>query len=72
MTPIERQARRSRPPTSTVDSAGRFVPWLAASGPLAYRPEEPPEREYYYQYGRVLPGILSEHASPRRQYLIRS
>lgn len=62
--------RRNEPlPTCTVARDGRLVPWLAADGPLAYRPEAPPERDYFFKYGWVLPGILSEHARPRRHYI---
>src|SRR2546425_13313388 len=36
--------------TSTVRSDGGIVPWLAAEGPLAYSPENPPESNYFFQY----------------------
>lgn len=55
--------------TSTVACDGHLVPWLAADGPLAYNPEAPPERDYYFNYTWVLPGILSEGARPRRHYI---
>jgi hypothetical protein len=58
-----RQALRS---TSTVARDGHVVPWLAAEGPLAYSPESPPERDYYFQYGWVLPGIFAEGVRRRR------
>lgn len=45
--------------TSTVTSDGRLVPWLAAEGSLAYTPENPPLRDYYFQYGWVLPEVIS-------------
>jgi hypothetical protein len=45
---------------------GALVPWLAAEGALAYRPEQPPERDYYFQYGWVLPEIFAEGAQTRR------
>lgn len=61
--------RSERLSTSTVGSTGHLVPWLAAEGPLAYCPEKPPEHDYYFQYGWVLPGILSEHANARRHYI---
>jgi hypothetical protein len=62
--------RRSEPlSTCTVTRDGHLVPWLAADGPLAYSPEAPPERDYYFKYGWVLPSILSEHARPRRPYI---
>ncbi len=55
-------------PTSTVTADGRFVPWLAAAGPLSYTPEQPPDRDYYFQYNRVLPGIFAEHVNLRRHF----
>jgi hypothetical protein len=50
--------RLSRFSTSTVFGAERLVPWLAAQGPLAYSPEEPPARDYFFQYSWILPGIF--------------
>ncbi|MGD0839396.1 MAG: hypothetical protein ABSB49_22400 [Polyangia bacterium] len=44
------------------------MPWLAAGGALAYSPESPPQRDYYFKYGFVLRGVLSEHAVPQRPY----
>jgi len=44
------------------------VPWLAADGSLAYSPEKPPDRDYYFQYGWVLPGIFAEHTNTRRHF----
>jgi hypothetical protein len=35
---------------------------------LSYSPENPPDRNYYFQYGWVLPGIFAEGARPRRHY----
>jgi hypothetical protein len=35
-----------------------LVPWLAAAGPLAYSPTEPPARDYFFQYSWILPGIF--------------
>jgi hypothetical protein len=44
---------------STSTLAGEaFVPWLAAAGELAYSPDLPPERDYYFQYSWVLPAIF--------------
>lgn len=50
--------RVSRLPTGTVNGAMRVVPWLAAEGPLAYTPESPPPKDYFFQYGWILPGVL--------------
>ena len=59
--------RRVPPSTSTLARDGRIVPWLAAEGPLSYSPEAPPERDYFFQYNRVLPGIFPDGANLRRQ-----
>jgi len=57
--------RSSRPSTSTVTAKGHFVPWLAASGPLSYSPEAPPARDYFFQYGWVLPEIFDDRTNRR-------
>ncbi|MBI5507008.1 MAG: hypothetical protein HY899_19650 [Deltaproteobacteria bacterium] len=44
--------------TSTLTSDDRLVPWLAAEGPLAYTPEDPPARDSSFQYGWVLPQVF--------------
>jgi hypothetical protein len=49
---------RKRFSTSTLVDSGRCVPWLAADGPLAYSPENPPARDYFFQYGWILPQIF--------------
>ncbi len=66
----QRRGRPNRMPisTSTVARDGRLVPWLAAEGPLAYSPESPPDRDYYFQYNRVLPGIFADGINLRRPY----
>jgi len=33
--------------TSTIVGSNYLVPWLAAEGPLAYTPAEPPVRDYF-------------------------
>lgn len=62
------RSRRAPYSTSTITPDGRVVPWLAADGPLAYSPEAPPERDYYFQYGWVLPGIFADHTNTRRHF----
>jgi hypothetical protein len=57
---------RTKLSTSTVTTDGQTVPWLAADGPLSYSPEEPPERDYYFQYNRILPGIFADDVNLRR------
>ena len=42
------------------------MPWLAADGPLAYSPGAPPDRDYYFQYNRILPGIFADNVDLRR------
>ena len=55
--------------TRTVTDDGEFVPWLAAKGPLAYSPEKPPDRDYFFQYGWVLPQVINPCADRgRRRY----
>lgn len=54
--------------TCTVRDDGRIVPWLAASGPLSYTPENPPTSDYYFQYGWVLAGILAPAMNRRRHF----
>ena len=44
------------------------MPWLAASGPLAYTPEDPPSRDYYFQYSWILPGILDPATNKRHHF----
>ena len=58
-------AALSRFSTSTVFGSGRLVPWLAAQGPLAYSPEEPPARDYFFQYSWILPGIFDPKVNLR-------
>ena len=59
---------KSKLSTSTVDPNGQITPWLAASGPLAYTPEQPPDRDYYFQYSWVLPAILADRVNKRQHY----
>lgn len=54
--------------TCTVRDDGRIVPWLAASGPLSYTPENPPTSDYYFQYGWILPGIFAPATNRRRRF----
>lgn len=56
----------NRPPTCTVTDSNELVPWLAARGPLAYTPENPPRRDYFFQYGWILPDILNPAADRRK------
>jgi hypothetical protein len=46
--------------TSTVESDGTIVPWLAAEGPLAYSPENPPESNYFFQYSWLMPRVYRD------------
>ncbi len=59
---------RSRYSTSTVLENGTILPWLAASGPLAYTPESPPLSNYWFQYSWVLPGIFAPATNRRRHH----
>jgi len=49
---------RFRFSTRTVVNSEYLVPWLAAEGPLADSPAEPPARDYYFQYTWILPGLF--------------
>ena len=54
--------------TCTVRDDGQIVPWLAASGDLAYTPENPPSSDYYFQYSWILPGIFDPATNRRRHF----
>ena len=56
---------RLRFSTSTL-AGEEFVPWLASAGELAYSPYSPPERDYYFQYSWVIPGIFRPDIGGRR------
>ena len=58
---------RRRFSTSTL-AGEEFVPWLAAAGELAYTPHIPPERDYYFQYSWIIPGIFSSGTNARRHF----
>jgi hypothetical protein len=58
-------AARTRFPTGTVVSSKYLVPWLAAEGPLAYSPVEPPDRDYFFQYTWILPEIFNPQTNLR-------
>lgn len=58
---------RARFTTSTVIGSNQLVPWLAAVGPLAYTPEAPPPRDYFFQYTWVLPGIFDPQVNRRQR-----
>src|SRR5205809_4931463 len=51
--------------TSTLIDAVNCVPWLAADGPLAYTPENPPATDYFFQYSWILPDIFDVKAHKR-------
>jgi hypothetical protein len=44
----------------TVTGANTIVPWLAASGPMAYTPESPPKSDEAFKYGRLMPQAFKE------------
>jgi len=54
--------------TRTVTASGELVPWLAVTGPLSYTPENPPDRDYYFQYGWVLPEVLNPGGDRKRHH----
>ena len=59
-------ARLSKFFTATIVGSNHLVPWLAAKGPLAYSPTEPPARDYFFQYSWILPGIFEPGINLRR------
>ena len=58
---------RQRLSTSTL-AGDEFVPWLASAGELAYSPHSPPERDYYFQYSWVVPGVFCPGTRLRRHF----
>ena len=62
----------SRFSTSTVCGSRHLVPWLAADGPLAYNPVEPPSKDYFFQYTWILPGIFNPTVNRRQHYYFGS
>jgi hypothetical protein len=62
----------SRFSTSTVFGSENLVPWLAAEGPLAYSPAEPPLKDCFFQYSWILPGIFNPAINLRRHYYFGS
>ena len=54
--------------TSTLIDSVHCVPWLAAEGPLAYTPEDPPETDYFFQYTWIVPEIFDSHVNKRRHH----
>jgi hypothetical protein len=59
-------ARLSKLSTATIAGSNHLVPWLAAKGPLAYSPAEPPARDYFFQYSWILPEIFEPGVNLRR------
>lgn len=58
---------RRRFATATL-AGNEIVPWLAAEGELAYSPSSPPERDYFFQYSWVIPGIFASDTNRRRHF----
>lgn len=54
--------------TSTLIDPATCVPWLAAEGPLAYTPEKPPTKDYFFQYSWILPEIFNSKVQKRRHH----
>jgi hypothetical protein len=66
--PVRTAPRTRKYSTCTVSGENYFVPWLASAGPLAYTPEQPPPKDYFFQYGWVLPQIFHPEMNLRRHY----
>src|SRR5690348_11909408 len=56
--------------TSTVSGQKYLVPWLSSAGPLAYTPEQPPSKGYFFQYGWVFPQIFNPELNLRKHYYL--
>ena len=54
--------------TSTVMEDNRLSPWLSVSGELAYTPENPPVRDYFFQYNWIFPEICINHDGRRSRF----
>ena len=54
--------------TSTLAAGAEVVPWLASAGELAYSPKSPPERDYFFQYSWIVPGVFGSGTNRRRHY----
>lgn len=54
--------------TSTLIDSATCVPWLAAEGPLAYTPEDPPATDYFFQYSWILPEIFDFKVHKRHHH----
>lgn len=52
--------------TSTIINSREIVPWLASSGSLAYSPEIPPARDYFFQYSWVIPSVFNNKINKRQ------
>jgi hypothetical protein len=63
-----RATLRKKYSTSTVYGERYLVPWLASEGPLAYTPDQPPSKDYFFRYGWVLPEIFHPEMNLRRHY----
>lgn len=59
---------RKRYSTLTLIDSAQCVPWLAADGPLAYTPENPPTSDYFFQYSWIMPGIFNPKTNKRQHH----
>ncbi len=53
-------AKKKKYSTNTITDDNKITPFLSSSGELAYTPENPPDRDYFFQYGWILPKIISD------------
>lgn len=44
------------------------MPWLAASGELAYNPHQPPATDYFFQYSWIVPGVFRAGLNLRQHF----
>lgn len=61
-------AKRKKYSTITITEKNIISPWLSASGELAYTPEKPPAKDYFFQYGWLFPDIINNTSDKKRHY----
>ena len=59
---------RKKHSTVTISDNGDISPWLSFSGELAYTPESPPLKDYFFQYRWILPSIVNPDNKIKRYY----
>ncbi len=68
MNPHTRKGTQQQRFSTSTLAGEEIVPWLAADGELAYSPSSPPERDYFFRYSWVIPGIFAPDTNKRRHF----